>query len=134
MADFFKKILENMGSILALVGFIAGAFRWLISVYFKQAKELQDLRRKMTDDVIDRFRHDLNEHKVELKRLGDSFQEAVKLNEKNQFQFLDLSEDLRAFVASVEKKFDAIETQIGVLNGDLRFIRGGWHGPRNKNN
>lgn len=114
---------EALLSIVGVIGALAGIIRWLLQVYFKQAQELESLKKKFTDEAIDELKVTVENHKKELFVIKDRLDSAAAGYKSNQTGFKEVTDSLRNFVESNDRELERMRTQIIQLSKDIIMLK-----------
>lgn len=107
---------ETLVTLLGIFGTLAGIIRWLLAVYFKKEAELEEVKKKLTDEVLNDLKETVENHKQELKVIKVELQAASHGYKSNEAGFKNLTESLRGYINSQEE-------EIIKIKGEIKYIR-----------
>lgn len=122
-------------AIFGAVTAIAGAFRWLLAFYFKQAGIIEDLRNKNEVAIlagftraIDNLKAEIALHKDLIKRSTDQIKTIESKLVKNTDDGQAIMKALNLFVEGTELRMKKFENQVVQLANGLLLVKGGLNG------
>jgi uncharacterized coiled-coil protein SlyX len=120
---------------IALLTFLSGAagvVRWLISVYWSQAKTIEDLRAtnektviKKIEDAVTSLRFDLDKHRTELLRVTTKLQDISIRVDKTSSDGEALIKSLSDYIDVTVQRIEKMESRMIELSKNLVMIKGG---------
>jgi hypothetical protein len=123
---------ETLLSILGLLTAIAGAIRWLIHVYWKQAETIEDLRHiheKRTilvmKEAIDDLKKEINMHKISMKTMQDKMEYIHQRLDKS-------ADETQVMIKSVNDMMDLMMQKIRVMESQVVQLAKGMVMIKNK--
>lgn len=127
--------IELWVAVLSFMTAAAGAFRWLIHVYWSQAKTIEDLRHQNEKKTVQRIERQVDEHRKEMSlhkaALSDLEKRLIKTMAKLEESAVRLERMDRDFAQSTDatiKRISEVETKIITIAKDVFLIRGGKGG------
>ena len=130
---------SSLASIAGIIVTLGAVIRWLLQVWAKQAKEIENLRSNLVDSSISRLDNVVGEHKkslntldYDIKNLKTEIAKLISSNKDMTKTWTDISEKLDRYIEDNEKRFVTIETEVTQVTKDLIMVKGKLVEKRNK--
>lgn len=131
--------LETLGAIAGAITASAGALRWLIHVYWTQAKTIEDLRKKNQDQILHGLQATVADQKesmlhvrVELRRAVEHLESLQKTADRNQHDIAGSVKAIRDYATTTATRMQQIETNHIKIAKAMILIKGGSSGQQKK--
>lgn len=123
---------EALAATATVLGALAGIIKWLLGEYFKKAEALEETKKQLTDRSIENLKEIVDEHKKELKTLGNKLKEATTTLQVHNSKLEDFEDTLLDYIEQTKVRIEKLESQIIKLGTDLILIKGAKDGQKNK--
>lgn len=127
------EMWQALGGVAALVTAMAGIIKVLVDRYFKQATELEELKKNYGAKMLEDLKSTVTEHKKELKILGEKIEKNTSAQMMGDRKLQVLTEDLRKYALESEEKFEKFQSEIVKLGKEVFMVRGKILGGKSKN-
>ena len=121
-----KELIEVSLAVLSVVAILVGAARWLLSVYYKQEKDLYSIKQRLMDESISRLQLVVDTHSDKISMLSVSIQNIDKDLKYTNKHLNEIKVDLKEYMVKTDKYSSDIDKRMSVLevlSDNLRVLR-----------
>ena len=115
---------EAFGGIAAVLGTLAGIIKWLLTIYFKQSAQLEEVKNAYQTQALVGLQETVDNHKKELRVLGQKLEDNTRATTVARTELQTVSGDLRKYIEEVEKSASKIHSEVISLGKDLAMVKG----------
>lgn len=123
--------MQETASVAIIIATLGAVIRWLLQVWFKQSKEIENLRSSVIDGSIARLDSVVTDHKksinvldFDIKNLKTEITKLLSSNAKLGESWTEVSQKLDRYIEDNQKRFDTIETEVKQITKDLVLVKG----------
>lgn len=120
---------------IALLGFLTtsvGGVRWLLHVYFKQAKTIEDLRSKNENlaigslqEAVSSLKVQIHQHRADMLRMREDLQLMQVSMTRTSKDAEVIMQSMSTYIETTKRRIEQVETQIVQLGRALILVKGG---------
>lgn len=121
---------EAFGGVAAVLGTLAGIIKWLLTIYFKQSAQLEEVKNAYQTQALVGLQETVDTHKKELRALGQKLEENTKATTTARTELQVISKDLKAYIEEVERTAGKIQSQVIKLGEELVMVKGRPHAKK----
>lgn len=118
-----KELLEVTIAVLTVVAILVGAARWLLSVYYEQARKLTAAKQGHMDAALKSLNETVDTHSKELKKHTEN----ILVYDKDLKYSIQKIDELKTDVKGLERSTDTytkgLERKLGQLESEIKWIR-----------
>lgn len=124
------EMWQAVAAIAVVLGTLAGIIKWLLEKYFEKQEELEALKKRNSDIMLENLSGTVDAHKKELRNLKNSLDLNTAALCKTDVELKDLAKQVSKYSDSTEARMQKFETQLIKIGEDLYLVKGRPNGKK----